>query len=95
MSELMVVVVFTLLTVTLLLLQSLLPSLPSSMSSLGSTEQLPPLGLVNVPAADGVAVKRARKVPGLVSMVTVPLAVQVSSPPPLMEQMMSPVMPVC
>ena len=66
---------------------------PLMAGSLKPVKSYYPSPVVNAPVADGVAVKRARKVPGLLSMVTVPLAVQVSSPA-AMEQLMAPPTPV-
>ena len=82
-------------TTTASLLQSLSVSSLSAISSSGSTSQSPPVGLVKVPTAEGVAVKMARKVPGVASMVTPPApASHVSSSPTLIEQVIVPVMPV-
>src|SRR4029079_2592325 len=77
-SEVIVVVVSVLLTVTLSL-QPLFPSAPSVMLLLGSTLQLPPLrGFANAPVAVGVAVKETSNEPYVVPSVTgQPFAVQV------------------
>ena len=82
-------------TSTASLLQSLSVSSLSAMASNGSTLQVPPVGLVKVPTAEGVAVKMARKVPVVAPMIIPPApATHVRSPPPLIEQVIVPVMSV-
>ncbi len=63
-------------TTVTLLLQELFTSLVSGTLSLGSTAQLPPVGLAYVPAALTVAVKLTSKGPDA-AMATAPRAAQV------------------
>src|SRR5215467_947116 len=66
-------------TTVTVLLQPLLVSSISTTLLLGSTEQLPPVGLANVPTALGVAVNFTPNVPVVPPIVTAaPLAVQVN-----------------